>query len=478
MTKSQQWMNQQLYACYLQALRQDFSVFTHQSFHTLNAPAALAPNWHIDIIAEYLDAVQQQQVKRLIINMPPRYLKSQLISVAWPAWLLAQAPYQRIIVASYAQSLSLKHSLDCRNLMRAGWYRYLFPQTQIQPGQNEKHKFVTTTHGFRLAVSVGGALTGEGGDILIVDDPLNPKQAESALYRNNANRWFEHTFMSRLNDKRKGAIIIVMQRLHTDDLSGFLLEKGGWEHLNIAAQAMDTRYYFVGATVHRRNEGEAIHPTREDARMLQRLKHQMGSHAYNAQYQQAPLQQDGNYVKLEWFGRYRDEKTNAQQQHDLIVQSWDTAIKTGSANDPSVCMTLSIAGDGIRVRDIFREKLEYLELRRQIILQAQRWQPQAVLIEDKASGQSLLQDLRQSSQLPLLGVLPKQDKLTRFMQITPLIEAGRVHLPHQAAWLAEFERELCAFPHGRHDDQVDALSQALQWLHMREVSGKAQMRRF
>lgn len=483
-----QHLQLQLEAIWKEALQREFSCFFQQSFQTLNSGSQFEDNWHLDAISEYLRAVEQQQVKRLIINMPPRYLKSLAVSVAWPAWLLGQDPARRILVASYAQSLSLKHSLDSRDLLQAPWFRAVYPHAAIMDGQNEKHKFMTKAHGFRLAVSVGGAVTGEGGDILIVDDPLNPQQAESQPFRNLANRWFEHTFSSRLNDKRSGAMVVVMQRLHPDDLSGFLLRKGGWELLQLPAYAPENRYFFVNDWVHRVCRGAVLHPLRENEEILGRLKHEMGSYAFAAQYMQQPAAREGGLVKSAWLQRYDSalsfRKNDAREQGNVaaqpaftILQTWDTAIKAGAANDPSVCLTLGVGDGNIYLLDILRERLEYPDLRRAMLAQAERWQPQAILIEDKASGQSLLQDVRQSTHLPVIACLPDADKLTRFVRVTPTIEAGRFYLPKHAAWLAEFESELLTFPESRHDDQIDALSQALNWLREREWRGNARLRR-
>jgi predicted phage terminase large subunit-like protein len=436
-------------------LRQSFDAFLYRSFLALNGGTTFLPNWHLQLLAQYLQAIEQGLICRLIINMPPRYLKSITASVAWPAWLLGQNPQRRVIVASYAEKLSLKHSLDCRHVMLSDWYQRAYPETQIAAGQNEKHKFVTTERGFRLATSVGGTLTGEGGDILILDDPLNPLHAESEVTREKANRWFDHTFSSRLNDKQRGAMVIVMQRLHEDDLCGYLQRKGGWQVLNLPAIA-PIRSYDSGFF---RSEGTALHPARESILQLKQVQHEMGSHVFSAQYQQQPRPKSGAMVRPHWLV-YEDEDSEEPGQ---IVQSWDTAIKAGAQNDPSVCLTARVTANECHLLDCFRARLEYHDLRSNALRLAEKWQPQAIVVEDKASGQSLLQDLRTETNLPLIPILPRQDKLTRFAAITPLIEAGKLVLPPNAHWLNEFEQELFTFPASKHDDQVDALSQLLRW---------------
>ncbi len=481
----------QLNALWREAIAKDFGLFLHQSFCTLNSGYNFIDNWHIRLLAEYLQAVETGHLHRLIINMPPRYLKSLCISVAWPAWILGATPNKRIIVASYASSLSIKHSLDCRHLITSPWYNWIYPNTKLMKGQNEKQKFVTTAHGFRMATSVGGAVTGEGGDILIVDDPLNPLQAESKLFRNLTNRWFEHSFSSRLNDKNKGAIVIVMQRLHHEDLSGFLLQKGNWELLELAAIATKTKFYYCNKFTYRRSQGTALHPQRENISMLKRIKREMGSYAFAAQYQQQPITDAGAMVKRAWLQYYHPQdiadiisNTTLHERYEsphstsaAIIQSWDTAIKAGCNNDPTTCITIMCYNNRYYLLDILREWLEYPKLYHRLTKLAQQWKPQAILLEDKASGQSLIQDLRHSTTLPIIACTPVYDKITRFAATTPIIESGRLWLPRNAVWLAEFEQELLSFPNSKYDDQIDALSQFLNWQRHKLLNTNGQIRR-
>lgn len=444
-------------------LRQDFKSFIHKTFLCLNPGQNYLPNWHIDLIAEHLEAIQSGQIKRLIINMPPRSLKSICVSVAWPAWILAHAPHERIMAASYAMPLSLKHSLDCRNVVQSHWYHSLFPETLISNTQNEKYKFMTTQHGFRMATSVGGVATGEGGNFLIVHDPMNPRQAMNYHYRNLVNQWFDHTFATRLDDKNRGAIVLVMQRLHEHDLSGYLLEKGGWEHLSLPAIAPEDHLYDFGGKWKLMKQGELLHPTRDGKVVLDALKHDIGSYAFAAQYQQQPVPEQGSMIRAQWLRRY-----NALPDQAMIVQSWDTAIKSASTHDASVCLTVAECNGESYLIHVLTARVEYPDLKKLVVSMAEQYTPDAILIEDKASGQQLLQDLKREAKLPLIALNPKGDKITRMAAASAVIEAGRVWLPKDASWLAEFERELLSFPHARHDDQVDALSQYIHWLKTRK----------
>jgi len=211
------------------------------------------------------------------------------------------------MAASYAQSLSIKHSTDCRLVLQSPWYQRVFPQTELSHDQNEKGKFATTQRGYRLAVSVGGAAIGEGGNILIVDDPINPMQAAYHHQREAVNQWFDHTFATRLDDKQKGAMVVVMQRLHTQDLSGYLLEKGGWEHLCLPAIAPARSLVAIRNFLHVHEAGEVLHAAREPVKLLERTQRELGSANFAAQYQQAPMQRAGSVMKREWFPRFRLE---------------------------------------------------------------------------------------------------------------------------------------------------------------------------
>jgi hypothetical protein len=204
--------------------RHDLYTFMHGAFRELNPQIPFLRNWHIELIAEKLEDCSRGKNKRLIINVPPRSLKSHAATIAFPAYVLGHNPSAQIICASYGQGLSDKDSIDCRTLTTSAWYKELFP-TRLSPQKQSVQEFHTTQGGSRLATSVGGVLTGRGADFIIIDDPLKPDEALSETQRSAVNEWFDHTLYSRLNDKRTGCIVIVMQRLHEDDLVGHVLEQ-------------------------------------------------------------------------------------------------------------------------------------------------------------------------------------------------------------------------------------------------------------
>src|SRR5712692_5146612 len=256
-------------------LRADFAGFAQRSFHELNPQTDFAMNWHVEIIAAKLAAVRDGRIRRLIINLPPRHLKSLLASVAFPAWCLGHDPSAQILCVSYAQDLADKLSRDCRRILASDWYRRIFP-TRLSPQRQAVPEFDTTAQGCRLATSVGGVLTGRGADLIIIDDPLKPEEALSKVQRQAANEWFDHTLYSRLNDKQKGAIVLIMHRLHEDDLVGHVLAQEPWEVVRIPAIADDDEAQLVdtvwGPEPQTRRQGEALHPAREPLPMLAHLR--------------------------------------------------------------------------------------------------------------------------------------------------------------------------------------------------------------
>ncbi|MCH9000184.1 MAG: phage terminase large subunit [Proteobacteria bacterium] len=446
------------------ALRYNLPSFIQRSFQTVVPAAEYLDNWHIDAMAWHLQQCLDGRIKRLIITVPPRNLKSICASVAFPAWVLGRDPTRRIICASYANDLTAKHARDCRAVMESPWYRSLFPRTRLNPKKCAELEFETTRQGYRYGTSTGGALTGRGGNFLIIDDPIKPADAMSVLRREFVKQWFDITVYSRLDSKKDDVIIILMQRVHVDDLVGHILEKdAGWVHLDLPAIADAPQAVPIGPNeVYHRQIGEVLHPEREPMEVLDQIKAEMGSAAFSAQYQQRPVPVEGNLVKWTWFRFYA--YSPAHDHDGRVIQSWDTASKAGELNDYSVCTTWLMKGDDYYLLDVLRERLEYPSLKKRVIEMARRHAAHSVLIEDKGSGTQLIQDLRhEKTGVRPIAIMPEADKVTRMSNQSAHIEAGQVILPESAPWLDEFKVELMAFPNGRFDDQVDSLSQFLGW---------------
>jgi predicted phage terminase large subunit-like protein len=442
-------------------LADDFSAFVMKVFETVSPGDEFRPNWHIDGMTYAAELVIDGKIKRLITTVPPRHLKSIIFSVALPAFLLGQDSTKRIICVSYSNELAIKHAIDFRAVMSSDWYRRVFPKTKVSREKDTQYETMTTARGYRYATSLGGTLTGRGADVIVLDDPQKPEEALSEAHRNSAGQWFDTTLLSRLDSKSEGAVVMVMQRLHEDDLAGRLLGKGGWEHLKIAAIAEKDEVVAVGPRrLHQRIAGAVIDPRRESLEDLERLKQSMGELFFSSQYMQEPIPLAGNLIKAEWFKHYDTAPTPSG--NDLLVISIDTAMKGAPSADYSVVTVWLARGEQAYLLDLWRERVDYPELRRAVHRLKEKYPTAVVLIEDKGSGTSLIQDLRSENKSPI-PINPEGDKVTRLAAVSVQFESGAIWFPKGAPWLSALKAELLGFPNVRYDDQVDSVSQALSW---------------
>jgi predicted phage terminase large subunit-like protein len=443
-------------------LRNNFQMFLRRSMMTLNPGTTYLPNWHIDAIAYQLERVRRKEITRLIINMPPRHLKSQTVSVAFPAHLLGMEPWHRIFCISYGDQLAEKHESDFRSIVESAWYKRAFPAFRIR--RIRDGEIATTQKGFRRSTTVSGALTGLGGNLFIIDDPQKAADAQSESGRKRVNDWVTHTLMSRLDNKQTGAIVVVMQRVHMDDLSGYLMNTpDDWTVLSLPAIAEVEEQIPVGDDMfHRRAAGEALHPDLESLATLEKQRRMLGSDIFAAQYQQCPVPPGGAMIKRAWL-RYYD-KAPERTYKTKIIQSWDTAAKDGAHNDWSVCTTwLVVDRTHYYLLDLVRGRYEYPRLRDNAVALADRFKPNWILIEDASTGVALQQELKRIPGLVVKLIPVERDKVGRLYTQEAKFEAGLVFFPRGAKYLAELEAELLAFPRGKHDDQVDSISQALAY---------------
>jgi predicted phage terminase large subunit-like protein len=406
--------------------------------------------------------VRRGKVKRLNVNFPPRMLKSIICSIAFPAFILGHDPTKRVIVVSYGSDLAIKLANDFRTILNASWYRRMFPGTRISRIKNTEFEVVTTRNGFRLAASIDGALTGRGGDIVIVDDPLKAMDAHSDSKRERVNNLFNSSLLTRLDNKQTGAIVLVMQRLHTDDPAGTVQRSSNeWTTLSLPAIAeLEVEIQISENRYHVRRVGDVLHPKLEPLDVLERMRSQMGSDMFAAHYQQEPVPPGGIMIRREWVLRY--DQLPSRTSCSIMIQSWDTASKEGELNDYSVSTTWLYHEHKCYLVDVLRGRFDYPTLRARAITHARAHQANAILIEDTGVGTALAAELKKGG-LPTIAVKPQHDKRIRMSIQSRKFEDGTVLLPKQAPWLAEFEAELFAFPHTRHDDQVDSISQALAY---------------
>ena len=446
-------------------LRTDLGLFIERVFMHLFPDTRFLPNWHIELIASKLEAVFEGKITRLIINVPTRSLKSVIASVAFVAWALGQRPGLQVICASYGQDLADNLALDCRNVLQSDWYQRLFG-VHLKGSRPAAADFRTTSGGGRFATSVGGPLTGRGGDIIVIDDPLKPAEALSDVARQAANNWVAHTVMSRLNDKRTGAIVVIMQRLHEDDVVGHLLRQGDWEVLSLPAIAeVEERFLIqsvLGTREVVRHIGDVLHPEREPREVLDRLKVSLGSYHFAGQYQQRPAPLGGGIVKREWFRHYGP--IDIPDKFDEIVQSWDTGNKTSELSAYSVCTTWGCKGKIFYLLDVWRQQVGFPDLLRAVIKLRKDFVPEMILIEDAASGIQLGQQLKDQGFYNIKLIKPQGEKAVRLSTQSTAIENGFVYLPREAHWKDVYLHELTTFPGSQYADQVDSTSQALAYL--------------
>lgn len=449
--------------------------FVRQAWHVVEPFSPFKSNWHLDAIAEHLEAVESGEIRNLLVTMPPRMGKSLTISVFYPAWRWIAAPGMRFLYASYSQDLATDHSLATRRVIESDWYQERWGDRFILAGDaNLKTRFENDQRGARVATSVGGVVTGRGGDRIIVDDPHNVREAESEAIRQATLTWWDQAMSTRLNDPKTGARVVVMQRVHDADLAGHLIEQGGYVHLNLPMEYEPETVNFTGFGTRdpRTEAGELLAPDRVGPDEVADLKVRLGSRAYAGQFQQRPTPREGGTFKRHWWQRYSDLPKLAK-----VEQYLDSAFKTGVGNDFSVIATWGTDGQGnLYVIDVWRRRVEYPDLMQACHVEhaehARRATTVSLVIEDKASGQSAIQTLSRplpiesGATLPRLPVIAQpvaagESKEARAEGVSPMVEARRVFLPEAASWVDDFIEEHAAFPAGAHDDQVDTTSMAI-----------------
>lgn len=457
--------------------RQSLRLFVPWAWPILEPGTVFQANWHIDLICEYLEAVTAGEVLRLVINIPPRYMKSLLVSVLWPCWEWYRQPSARYIFSSYAEGLASHHSLSRRRLIRSRAYRRFAPDVHLTKDQQEKLEFHTTKGGIMVATSTGGSITGKGGTRLIIDDPHNPTQAESDTQRQQALDFYRYTLSTRLDDPKRDAIVVVMQRLHTRDLTAVCLEQG-FEHLCLPALApRHTTITFPrsGRTVVRALDSP-LWPERQDVGELEHQRRVLGSYGFAGQYQQSPVPREGGMFKPEWW-RFWDQLPT---RFDDITLSWDLSFKGGEGHDYVVGLALGRVGALVYILDRFRKRVSFTETCHAIKQMAAKYPTaRVILVEDAANGPAVVNVLQKEIR-GILAVTPEGGKNSRAAAVEPQVEAGQVLLPRprfadgqrriEYTWVEDFVDQCSLFPKGEHDDDVDALTQALVYLQKRPVS--------
>jgi predicted phage terminase large subunit-like protein len=402
---------------------------------------------HLEYIRKQLYRVTTSEINRLMLFMPPRHGKSEMVTVRYPAFFLENNPDKRVIVGAYNQTLANKFSRKTR--------RIATERFSLSAERTAVEDWETTEGGGLRAVGVGGGITGMGGNLIIIDDPVkNREEANSQTYRDKVWDWYTDDLYTRCEPG--ATMILIMTRWHQDDLAGRILasdDAPNWAIVNLPALAEP------GDPLGRA-EGQALCPERYDEEALASIRNVMRE-SFNALFQQRPSAVEGEIFKREHWRYY-----TALPHLEKIVHSWDTAFKKGAQNDYSVCTVWGVAANGYYLINRWKGRVEFPELKRTVLALANELVPDEILIEDKASGQSLIQELQRDTRLPIIPVKVDSDKIARAHAVTPIQCSGNIYLPENAEWLLDYIDTLSAFPNGAHDDDVDSTTQAL--IHMKQ----------
>lgn len=447
-----------------------YPVFFKHAWRILEPETKLLWNWHHSLISEYLVAARMGQVTRLIINIAPRTTKSLMTAVCFPAWVWATEPHARFLFGSYADALATKHSVLRRRLIESPWYRWAYPQVKLLDDTNMKTEYSNTATGFMKSAGIKGAVTGEGGDYIIIDDPHNPKGAESVAERSTILQNFDLAWSTRLNDKKTGRIIIIMQRLHENDLTGHLLARNlGYEHVKVPTIAEgNTRVVLPRSNrVIERQDGDLLHPERDGADEIEKAKLELGSYGFAGQHQQAPVPREGAMIKASWLRYYSAEPA----RFDQLLASWDLSFK-GTERSDFVVGTLWGRYQALYyLLDLTRGRWGFPDTLAAFRAFAGKHAHRGVIkhvVEARANGQALIDSLKR--EIPgIVPYEPKAAKEERLAIVAPLFEAGNILLPSNVPWLNDYVAELTIFPMGANDDQVDSTAQGLLKLSERKT---------
>ena len=463
-------------------MRRSFALFVRRAWEHVD-PAPLVWNWHLDALCTCLQAVTENRVRQLLINIPPGHAKSLIVSVLWPAWVWSRDPKWSSIFGSYELGLVTRDAVRTRTLVETEWYVSHFRtgssgdlQWEFADDQNLKKFFKNTLGGARTGTSVGSG-TGYRANALVVDDPISADDAHSEVERVKATRWFFETMSSRFNDQANAVRVVIMQRLHEADLSGEILRRGGFEHLNLPSEYDPKRRSVVRAhdgsivwSDPRTRAGELLFPAKFSAAVLAQARKDLGSYGFAAQHDQSPSPAEGGLIKRAWFARRylrpgerpREgyETISLPERFDMIAIVTDAAFKKTETSDRVAILVVGRKGPNLFLLAAKWDRMSFVETLQGIRDLRATWRPQEIAIEDKANGSAIIELLKQ--EFPgVIPIEPEGGKEARIMASTSALEAGNVWLPCDLPWVDPLIEEAAAFPNGRNDDGIDALAYAI-----------------
>ena len=460
--------DQQLQVAHLASA--DFLLFVELAFAHLYPGQVLATNWHLKVLAELARQIACGELRKLMVALPPRSLKSFIFSVCLPAYLLGKNPGLRILCASYGMDLARQHSADCRKIMMSEWYQSTFPQTKLSGSKSTEILFETTANGYRRAVSAEGSVTGFGGDVIIADDLVSANDAHNVKVHQDRTDWFFRSLLTRLNKPNEGIVVVIGQRLHIADPMGAIAEAMRMEAVAIPAIAQEDRTYDLGGgRSYRFRAGEVLHPELLDAEELASRRRSMGAADFSAQYLQDPLPDGGGALDFSMHRRFEHAPSNL-----MIFHSWDTA-RTAGGGDFTVGVKFGYADENYFILDMYTAQLDFSQVVRFIHHKMRVDRPAWTIIEAAdGSGDAVHRTLVNDYGVRNISPYgPKKSKEDRFYEIVPMIEGGNVYIPNSASWLKEYRNQFMSFPSNGpgHDDMLDAVSQFLR--HANELVRKA-----
>lgn len=473
--------------------------YVTEAWNVLEPGRVFVSNCHIDHICEYLQAIGDGDLHRLVINIPFRCMKSLLVSVFWPTWMWTRQPQHQFLTLSHAEKLAVRDALKSRRLMKSDWYQNRWQDKfEFTGDQNEKSRYENSMNGHRIAIGIKAGVTGEGGDTVIIDDPHDADKAQSDLEREGVIDSYDGKIVSRLNDQTVGNIVLIMQRLHQKDLAGHVMaeEAEDWEQLIIPMEfdGHEKPRYISSLGPHlndpRTVPGEILEPRRFPPDVIKRLKSQLGSYGASGQLQQRPSPSEGGILRKTWWRKWPAGKPWPVCSY--VMQSYDTAFSDADLkkNSRSARTTWGIfydevvgdadreyadrksgekgfagGGFGIILLEAWADHCDYPDLRKEGLKSYREWKPDTVLIEKKASGQSLIQDMRKAG-IPVSTYNPDRDKVARAYTVQAMLEGGLLFAPDRK-WAEDVIEECGMFPNGEFADFVDTCTQA--WLRMKNM---------
>lgn len=454
-------------------------------------PATFVSNWHIDAICEHLEAVSQGKLHRLIINVPPRFMKSLLTSVFWPAWDWRKHPERKFLFASYSHNLSIRDTVKSRRLIESPlyqrWIHREYPKTATLPcfrltsDQNTKIRYENNYHGYRIATSVDGALTGEGGDIIVVDDPHNVVEGESEAMRGACLRWWDEAMSTRLNDAKTGSYVIIMQRIHSDDLTGHILarEHKNWCHLCLPMEYEGrslVRNSPLGFVDPRRIPGDLLWPQRFDAEVVANLRKSLGPYAAAGQLDQTPSPREGglcNTSKITILPFFDSERARLANGITDSIRYWDKAGTQGGGCRTSGVLMHKMKNNDFDyiIEDVVSGQWGYGPREKVIKATAQLDGTHVKVVVEEEGGSGGKESAERTIKM-LAGYRAFRDRVTgskekRAEPFCAQVDVGNIAVV-QAEWTKGYLAELQQFPNGKFKDMMDGTSGAFNGLSLKK----------